>query len=522
MPYVRRGTAPGGVARVPHGARGARHALSRHPLALLTACAAAVLPVALPAAPAHAQERTVSGGRLDWGIKSSFQSYVTGPIANGRWNLTGGAATTGESQFRFHSAKGGYDPDTGSFRAAFSGGVHFTGHRKGGSNVLDLTVANPTVRVTGGGSGTLYADLRSKDRETGRFSDAAQVPLASLDLSGVNMRGGTGPITLQRVPATLTARGAKAFAGYYKAGTRLDPVNLSADVRSGGSGGGQRREEEKKKEKKEKKEGKQREGKQKEDAKGRSPGRIEDAAVDWGVRRTFREYVTGAIAKGEWKLTQGARDGGALFRFPRGKGEYDAGKGALDADFAGAVRFTGKDLDLSLSGLSVRVRDGEGTLSADVTSDGRTARDQPLVTFAAKESALKPEHGLITLTETPATLTAEGSKAFAGMYAKGTKMDPLSLAVALDDQAKLPALPDLGSGADTENKDGSGDASSAPKAENASDSGGSRGSSSALPLAATGAGVAVLLAAGTGFALARRRRKAPAGSGADTGADTHQ
>ncbi len=76
------------------------------------------------------------------------------------------------------------------------------------------------------------------------------------------------------------------------------------------------------------------------------------------MRRTFREYVTGDIADGEWTLTAGAQDGGALFRFPGGEGTYEDGD--LTAAFDGAVRFTGAHgLDLSLSGVRAEVRDGE-------------------------------------------------------------------------------------------------------------------------------------------------------------------
>ncbi|CAM5227605.1 hypothetical protein SCALM49S_06124 [Streptomyces californicus] len=76
---------------------------SRSIRALAVALLAVLLGALLPAATAQAASRTVQGGRLDWGIKSSFQSYVTGPIAGGSWSLTGGAATVGGSQFRFHS-----------------------------------------------------------------------------------------------------------------------------------------------------------------------------------------------------------------------------------------------------------------------------------------------------------------------------------------------------------------------------------------------------------------------------------
>ncbi|MCX4822678.1 HtaA domain-containing protein [Streptomyces sp. NBC_01142] len=401
----------------------------------------ALLGALLPAGAAQAASRTVQGGRLDWGIKSSFQSYVTGPIANGSWSLNGGAATVGGSQFRFHSAKGSYDPDSGAFQSGFSGGVRFVGHRKAdGTNELDLTISRPTVKISGS-SGTLYADVSSKAKATGKVTSSSQVPLAALQLSGINMKGGTSPIRLSTVPATLTSQGAQAFAGYYAAGTPLDPVSLGVDIAGGAdkastgpstepSEGG-------------KKGGKK--GDKKDERKPQTVGAFQDAAVDWGVRRTFREYVTGSISQGKWTLSGGAQDGGALFRFPQGTGSYDGKKQTLDADFAGSVRFTGAHLDLTLTKVATRVKAGKGALIADVVSDGRTVEAVPLITFEAKDFA--PRNGLAVLTEAPATLTEGGAKAFGGMYRAGTAMDPVSLAVAVDKKAQLPALPDLGSDA---------------------------------------------------------------------------
>ncbi|MFB8116106.1 HtaA domain-containing protein [Streptomyces sp. NPDC055962] len=398
----------------------------------LTVALLAVLPGALlPATAAQAASRTVQGGRLDWGIKSSFQSYVTGPIAHGSWSLTGGAATVGRSQFRFHSATGSYDPASGDLRAGFSGGVHFVGHRQAdGGNELDLTISRPTVRISGG-TGTLYADMASRTRGSGRVTSSSQVPLATLGLSGIDMKGGSTPVGLTGVPATLTSQGASAFAGYYAAGTPLDPVSLSVDTTAPAPAKPSNSPSPspsavKKKE---------------------TAGRVEDAAVDWGVRRTFREYVTGSVGRGGWTLAGGAQDGGAVFRFPRGEGTYDAVKHTLDAGFAGSVRFTGADgLDLELAAFTARVASGRGTLLADVTRGGSTDEAVPLVTFAAGD--LEPEDGLAVLTEAPSTLTAEGAEAFGSLYKAGTAMDPVSLAVAVDARAELPALPDPGSAAE--------------------------------------------------------------------------
>ncbi|MFI8928150.1 HtaA domain-containing protein [Streptomyces sp. NPDC053474] len=492
-------------ARLGHGVRGT-----------VVAVLAGLVTALLPAAAAHAEERTVRGGRLDWGIKSSFQSYVTGPVAHGSWNLQGGAATVGGSQFRFHSAQGAYDPESGAFSARFSGGVRFTGHKKGSSYQLDLTVSRPTVKVSGG-SGTLYADMVSKAKGTGKVTSTAQVPLASLNLSGIDMKGGSGPIALTNIPATLTARGAKAFAGYYTAGTRLDPVSLSTDL---AAATGKKPADKPSKEpgdrpSKEPGDSGDKDGKKgAEGKKAKAAGRIEDAAVDWGVRRTFREYVSGSIAQGKWTLSSGARDGGALFRFPRGEGSYDEKKRTLDADFTGAVRFTGKHgLDIRLSRVAVGVEDGEGTLYADVDSGDFTQKKAPLVTFTGKGLAdLKPKDGLIAVTEAPAKLTADGARAFGSLYKAGTAMDPVSLAVAVDEKAELPALPDLGSAAEPKAAKAP---DAGPKAEKAARSADDTSDSSpALPIA-VGAVAALLVAAAVVFGVTRKRRAARATGTAD-------
>ncbi|MET9598978.1 HtaA domain-containing protein [Streptomyces sp. NPDC006459] len=448
---------------------------------------AALLGALLPATAARAG--TVQGGRLDWGIKSSFQSYVTGPVAKGSFKLKSGAATVGGSLFRFHSANGSYDPDSGAFEASYSGGVTFQGHQKpDGVYELDMTISRPTVKISGG-RGTLYVDVSSKAKDSGAVTNQSQVAFASLGVGGINMKGGASPLTLTNLPATLTAEGAKAFAGYYGAGTQLDPVSLSADVKSApaaapppsataqpsaGAGAGAEATQ--------------------------APGAFADAAVDWGVRRTFREYVTGSIGQGKWVLAEGAQDGGALFRFPQGKGSFDGAKGTLDAAFAGTVRFTGAHLDLTLGKMGVKVENGKGVLSADVTTGGQTKNAVPLVEFDAK--GLKTEGGLATLTEAPATLTEGGSQAFNSMYKAGTEMDPVSLAVALDSTAQLPALPDLGSTAPPAAASASPSAAPAPVAKDA------ESSSTALFIALA---VAVLVLAGGGaYLVVRKRRTAPA------------
>lgn len=453
----------------------------------LLASLVALLGALLPATTAQAAGRTVEGGRLDWGIKSSFQSYVTGPVAKGGFKLKNGAATVGGSLFRFHSATGSYDPDSGALQASFSGGVAFQGHQKpDGTYELDLSVSRPTIKINGG-SGTLYADVSSKAKDSGAVTTASQVPFATLGLGGLNMKGGAGPIVLTNVPATLTDQGAKAFAGYYAAGAQLDPVSLSVDVKAPAAA--------------------EQPSQTPQSPAAESPGASQapqgagaftDAAVDWGVRRTFREYVSGSIGQGKWELSEGAQDGGALFRFPQGKGAYDAAQGTLDAAFAGSVHFTGAHLDLKLGKVGVKVENGKGVLSADVTTGAETKNAVPLVEFDAK--GLKAEGGLATLTEAPATLTEGGAQAFNSMavfsgYGAGTEMDPVSLAVALDGAAKLPALPNLGSTA-TPAAPATPAPAAAAKAEETSNTG----------LYAALAVAVLVLAGGAAFLVVRGRR----------------
>ncbi|MFF8774082.1 HtaA domain-containing protein [Kitasatospora sp. NPDC015120] len=452
----------------------------RRPAAVLVAALAALLTVALLPGRAVAAEGKVSGGRLDWGIKQSFLTYVTGPIAKGSWSLTGGAATVAGSGFRFHSAAGTYDPASGALSAAFSGGVRFTGHQEDGTNALDLSIGRLTFRASPGGAAGLYADVTSKSRETGQVSSASQAKLADLSLSGVDLRGAAGTLTLGNVPATLTDAGAKAFAGFYTAGTALDPVSLSVNLPAAAptptptptpaaptapaasptpaatataaappsaapSSAAPAAP-----------------AASAPPADTPAPTTAPAAAVtefgngalDWGVRRTFRDYVTGAIAQGRWEPSGGAADGGAFFRWTPAKGTYDPASGAMTAAFSGSVRFTGLKngdaygLDLTLTDPGITVADGKGVLSADVsgrTPDGAAQQLTGVELATFDPAGLKAEGGLLKAVEIPLTLTEPGGRAFGGLYPAGTGMDPLSFAVALDPAAALPPLPDIGS-----------------------------------------------------------------------------
>ncbi|AKA96052.1 HtaA domain-containing protein [Corynebacterium ulcerans] len=157
-----------------------------------------------------------------WGVKKSFQSYITGSIAKGKWRLD--QATHSGGQFVFSGNSGAVDVSKRSGKIKFVGGVNFSGH----NGVLDLNISNVEIGFNGR-SGVLYADVRSSDMQ-GNKSDYGHIPLAnlnfgSLDLSDSKVSG--------KATTTLTKEGSGAFAGFYEAGTELDPLDFDAAL--GGS-----------------------------------------------------------------------------------------------------------------------------------------------------------------------------------------------------------------------------------------------------------------------------------------------
>lgn len=170
---------------------------------------------AAPAAPT-CTARAVSGASLRWGVKSSFNSYVTGPIADGSIATTGGVTASG-GVYAWTGGTGSFNTDRTLGSASFRGGVTYSGH----AGTLDLRLTNPRV-VINGGTGTLVVDVLSTDT-AGTATTKSGVTFATLSLAGHGSVSGSSA-TWSGVPATLTAAGADAFAGYYGAGESLDPV----------------------------------------------------------------------------------------------------------------------------------------------------------------------------------------------------------------------------------------------------------------------------------------------------------
>lgn len=417
-----------------------------------TALAAAVAVVALPAT-AHAAT-PITDGHLDWGVKESFRKYVTGPIGGGKIEVSDGATTNDDGSFRFGGGTGEYDPQTHDITTAFDGTVQFLAHGSGSDWALDLTITQLRLNTAGDG-GEIVADVTSKDRETGEFVEYDDVALAELDLTGISPETGSdGFTTLADIPATLTAEGEAAFGGFYTAGTALDPATVSVKAEAGG------------------------------DPTEPSDGSIKDGYVDWGVKKSFRDYITGPIAKGKIDLADGATETDSGYQFPKATGAFDDGADTLTAAVTGSVRFRGHEsggeyeLDLTFTELSVSIEDGAGILR--VGDVDLAELDTP--------GELTPDGDVLSLTGLPATLTTDGAEFFGGYYEAGQELDPVTVQIALSEDAELPAP---GGGEGGSGSDGPGFSSGSLPITGAS-----------LP---TTAGIAVALLAAGAVALWRTR-----------------
>ncbi|WP_313989334.1 HtaA domain-containing protein [uncultured Rothia sp.] len=165
-----------------------------------------------------ASDGTIKSANLGWGVRDSFRNYVRGGIANGSWELNGTSYSS--DAFNWSNGTGTFKDGKGSI--SFSGSVRFTGHH----GILDTTIANPRLEINGN-SGTLYATMNSND-SSGKATNYGEVALLKVDLSG--LQSSSDAVSVNGAATTLTAEGAKAFAGFYDAGKDMAPLSFSAAI----------------------------------------------------------------------------------------------------------------------------------------------------------------------------------------------------------------------------------------------------------------------------------------------------
>jgi hypothetical protein len=157
---------------------------------------------------------------------------------------------------------------------------------------------------------------------------------------------------------------------------------------------------------------------------------IRGGSITWALKSSFRSYVTSQIAKGTITATAPATDDGARTTFPSASGNW-----ASDAAWVGtkgSVQFLGHDglLDVTIASPEIRIASGTASLVADVTDSDDVLHDDLALAALDLTGAVTTSGSTVTVTNAPATLTADGVAVFSygghPFYAAGTELDPVS------------------------------------------------------------------------------------------------
>ena len=476
-------------------------------------------PTATPTPTPTATPDTQPGaGWLGWGVRSSFRSYITGPIAQGSISLSGGATARG-SQYFFPQGGSSFDEKTGLGRVDYRGAVHFYGHHG------ELSFSFSELAIT--------VDSPSSARLSVAWGDG-RIDIATLALdAGIREVDPSGAVHYSLVPTTLTGDGSVAFRNFYGAGERLDPIDFvigSAEgdvddsfVTVSSSVTPETREpaaeppattgltlapgttpvagsrvtvEAEGFEPDETGiivviystpvllgsidadesgraswtgalpvsltgkhtltfQGSVARGVELDIAAAQQAGcTVESAELEWGFKETFRAYISGTIANGEWQVIDGATyetpsfgwtGGGTFEADPEGSSASAAP--LADLAFAGGVRFVGHGgvLDTTVSNPRIVITEDGASLLLDVVGETQqgVAVEVMAVPFADLDlstAEITSEGDIVTLAGIGATLTEQGSAAF-GTYPAGDALDPITLRVTLPASCDPVVLP---------------------------------------------------------------------------------
>ncbi len=163
---------------------------------------------------------------------------------------------------------------------------------------------------------------------------------------------------------------------------------------------------------------------------------VQESEVTWGFKESFRSYISGAIALGQWTTSGDVDYTTPVFIFSGGEGALAPDRSSGSVAFEGELLFEGHggilrtllgDPTLTLQGSR------QATLVFDVTGDTMdmvsvSTDDVEFVTleWSAGDESLDIATGEWVVTGAKATLTTAGSDAF-GTYPAGEEFDPLDL-----------------------------------------------------------------------------------------------
>ncbi|MFL0580377.1 HtaA domain-containing protein [Dietzia sp. 179-F 9C3 NHS] len=187
---------------------------------------------------------SVDSGAVKWGVKTSFRSYLKGPIAQGDWDLSDGVTFEGaergaDGQFVWPVAGDAATVSPTGATAAGTGAVLMRGHH----DVLHTTISNPTVEINGT-EGTLKMDYRAKKVASFvpdapfEWVEGRQALAVSFTLPEAPSFQQAGTITVKTGATTIDEGFGEAFADMYDSEDDMDPLTLVLNVSATCDAGG--------------------------------------------------------------------------------------------------------------------------------------------------------------------------------------------------------------------------------------------------------------------------------------------
>lgn len=167
---------------------------------------------------------------------------------------------------------------------------------------------------------------------------------------------------------------------------------------------------------------------------------VSGGSLSWGVKESFRSYISGTIANGSWEVADGASYETPLFGWAGATGSIDPATGVGDVSYTGSIHFTGHDgvLDMTLANPTVHfAEDGSATLlldtrSTDTSGNPKVDERQGELASAALPAPIEAVTGSVSYADLPVALTEAGAAAFGGFYQAGDALDPLTFSFDLD------------------------------------------------------------------------------------------
>ncbi|RRD59580.1 HtaA domain-containing protein [Leucobacter sp. OH1287] len=362
-----------------------------------------------------------STGQLVWQYKESWAKYIKGPIAHGKGEAIKPATLSSDLIVTYPEdrANSSYDRVTKTGVIAYSGGAHYVGH----GGVLDVKIVNPQIAVKGDGTATVSVEVTFTEggvaKDLGRLTvaDIASLPEGVIGervqwqnavgvFNGVmeshnalfNPHTGknTAPLTFSAgykgemcpepkpdQPANPNTPGTPGTPSTPAPNPSTPSVVPSLPIQSGGS-------------------------------------------LQWGVRESFRKYITGKIAKGSYAAGGAASIVNGILNFPQASGgvwNKDNNTGTIQ--YAGSVRFTGHNgvLDLSFYNPLIVVHNDKFAQMM-VPFNGKTVTLID-IDLASAQKTVHP-NGNVTWVNAPTRLTASGVPVFAEYYKAGEPLDAIS------------------------------------------------------------------------------------------------